>query len=185
MNKLLGLAIAGASLMAAPAFAQSTASVSITGNATAVCSASGTFANIEVGQLVNTATGGLLTGQIDGKTASNTAALFCNGTNSTLTLAAAPITGGTPPVGMPAIFSNVINYSASASISSPGYASAGVEAGDTTLTTGAADPVGLLSAPAGSLTITLSGSGLPSGASFLMAAASYGGAVTLTLAPVV
>jgi hypothetical protein len=185
MNKILGLVAISVGLIGAPALAQSTASVSISGSATALCSASGTFANIVVGDLVTAGTGGLNAAQINAKTADNTSALFCNGTNSTLTVSAAPITGGTPPVGMPTIFSNVINYTATASLLASGYASAGVEAADTTLTVGAADPVGLLSAPAGSLRITLSDAALPSGSTFLMAAASYAGAVTLTLAPVV
>jgi hypothetical protein len=184
---LTGLSIAAVTLAAFPAMAQVTGTVEITGNASAVCSASGSFAAISVGDMLNKANGGLDASKINNKTSTNTSNLFCNGVNSTLQLVATPIssTAALPAGAGAAGFANTVEYTATATLSG-GYSSAGpIAIADTTTTVGAASKVGLLSATAGQLVVTLSDAALPSGKNFLMADPAYAGSVTLTLAPVV
>jgi hypothetical protein len=174
-------------LLSAPAMAQQTGEVTITGNAPAACSASGAFIPIGLGNLVDAGTGGLKASQVNNKTASNTSALFCNGVNSTLALTASSLLANAPlPAGAAtAGFANQVNFRATASLLTGGYSSDTITAtdlSDTTLTAGSPDVIGLLAAPVNTLQITLTEAGLPSGATFLMANPAYAGSVTLTIA---
>lgn len=181
------LAASALVLMSAPAMAQQTGQVNITGNAPAACSASGTFINISLGNLVDSATGGLKASQVNGQTASNSSALFCNGVNSTLALTATSLTAGAslPAGAATAGFANQVQFRATASLLTGGYSSDAITAtdvSDTTSTAGTPDLIGLLAAPVNTLQITLSQAALPSGATFLMADGAYAGSVTLTIA---
>lgn len=186
MKLRLATLVGALSLVAtAPAVAQTTATITIGGTASAVCSAAGTFAAINVGDMVVAGTGGLNAATVNGRVSTNTTELFCNGVGSTLLVTAAPLTGGTLPDGAAgAGFANVVNFTATATVAAPGYSSVpGFSAADSTLTASTATPIGLLNAPAGSFSVALSAATLPSGATRLLANPTYAGSVTLTLAP--
>jgi hypothetical protein len=175
------------SVLSAPALAQPTGVVTLGGNAPAVCSASGTFVPINLGNLIDIGTGGLKASQVNNKTANNASALFCNGVNSTLALTANSLvaTGPLPPGAASAGFTNQVNYRATASLLTGGYSSdsiAATDTSDTTSTAGTPDLIGLLAAPVNTLQITLSDATLPSGANFLVADPAYTGSITLTIA---
>jgi hypothetical protein len=174
-------------LSATPAMAQQTGSITIGGNAPAACSASGTFVNIALGNLVDMPGGGLKFSAVNGKTATNTTALFCNGVNSTLSLtantivASAPLPSGAATAG----FANQVNYRATATLLSGGYSSDAITAtdeSDITATPGTPDLIGLLAAPVNTLQITLSDASLPGTAVYPIADNNYSGSVTLTIA---
>jgi hypothetical protein len=174
-------------LLSAPAMAQQTGQVAISGSAPAVCSASGTFINITLGNLIDTANGGLKASQVNGKTAKNSSGLFCNGVNSTLSLTASSLTAGAslPTGAASAGFANQVTFRATASLVTGGYSSDAVTAtdlSDTTSSAGTPDLIGLLAAPVNTLEITLTEAALPGSATFLMADGAYSGSVTLTIA---
>jgi hypothetical protein len=183
---LSSLSFAAFVLCAAPAIAQETGSITIGGTAPAACSASGAFINIALGNLLEAPGSGLKASAVNGKTATNTTALFCNGVNSTLSLtantivASAPLPGGAAAAG----FTNQVNFRATATLLSGGYSSDAITAtdlSDTTATAGTPDLIGLLAAPVSTLQITLSEASLPGTATFLIADNNYAGSVTLTI----
>jgi hypothetical protein len=187
MKSLFTTTLIATAFIGAPALAQQTVNVEISGSAAASCSASGSFANIALGNLVETSTGGLRATQVNNKKAQNTSALFCNGVNSTLSLtanslvAAASLPAGAASAG----FTNQVQFRATASLLSGGYSSDTITAtdvSDTTASAGASDVIGLLAAPVNTLEITLTEAALPVGSTFLMADPSYTGSVTLTIA---
>jgi hypothetical protein len=176
--------------ISAPAFAQVQTQVgeaNFQGNVPAVCSASGGFVTINLGSLLDTATGGLKASQVNNQSSTNTSAFFCNGVNSTLALTASNLVAGTSLQSGAAAagFTNQVTYRATASLLTGAYSSDAVVAtdvSDSTSTAGTPDRIGLLAAPINTLQITLTQAALPSGASFLMADPTYSGSVTLTIA---
>lgn len=101
---------------------------------------------------------------------------FCNGMSSTMTVVSTPISrtgGGSPPTG----FVDVVNYTATASVT-PAGAVAPVTASDASNgTPSAAAAVSLFS---GNILVTLSGSGTAAGK---LVAGAYTGNVAVTLTP--
>lgn len=192
-GSFIGLGALAATVLASPALAEDPreASVQLSGTAAAICGVSDGFSAIDVGNMVNTATGGLDATKVNGKTSANAGRIFCNGVNSTLKLTATAITASAAlPTGAGAAgFANSVDYTATATLSSTGYSSQGaaISIVDTTTAEGPGPEtkVGLLSASSGQLIVTLSAAALPSGKNFLMANDGYKGSVTLTLDAVV
>lgn len=170
MRKLFILA-APVALLATPAMAATgdvTGNVAIDGTVAARCAF--TLANevISLGELTGT-NGKLDAAVVEGK--SKNLAGWCNGTNSTMTVKATPLTNTLTATG----FDSTVNYTATATIGSFNATDVSTDA-----VAGTAVKMGLFS---GDVTVTLSSASTPTNG--LMVAGTYNGNVQVTLTPAV
>lgn len=190
MKNIMLPALALAAVAASPAMAQ-TSTVNITAEATESCSGA-TFATITLGDIRAAGGGGLNTAAVNGGSTSNAAAVYCNGVNSTLVLSAPALVRATSVSLTGSPFTNVVNYVATASLASGGYASGVVNQSATTngtkldpaaASSAAGGTLGLLAAAPSQLVITLSGAAMSDSASYLVAG-NYTSTITLTFGAV-
>jgi hypothetical protein len=170
--RLFGAAALSLVAAAAPAAAQSTGNVAITGEVGVRCEFTVNSDLIALGELsVSGAAGGQLdTSQVNGESAQLVG--WCNGASSSMTVEADPIVNVAPA---PAGFENTVNYTATATIGAgPSSAS------DSSAIVGAGAPgaVGIFS---NTINVVLSGSSTPGGGKLV--AGAYNGSVDVTLTP--
>ena len=174
MKKAFPIAVAAiaASLVASPAFAQVTGTVSIDGSVANRCALSINSATISVGEMALASDGKLNASVVNGQ--NRTLNGFCNGSAATMTVEAQPLLNITAPAAPPAGFDNRVNYTATANANSVNGTDSSVTAG-----AGSAVTVGQFS---GNVLVTLSAASSP--ASGILVAGTYQGQVLVTLNPV-
>jgi hypothetical protein len=147
-----------------------TGCVLINANVAPKCAFSTATAPIHLGELAGT-NGSLLTSAVNGQSATLTG--WCNGTTSTMAVQAFTLTG---PASPPSGFTNLINYTATATATTDAgtVAATGVS---TSASPGTAQTVGVFSSD---IVVALSGAGSPAG---LLVGGTYNGSVQVTLTP--
>ena len=176
MRKIWMIAVPIA-LSAAPAAAQSTGTVAVSGEVAGRCLFTTPSATISVGEMAlsgtDTAAGKLNAAVINGQ--SRTLVGWCNGSASTMAVEAQALVNTGFAGSAPAGFDKVVNYTATAVANA-------VDASDTSTDAGAgmSDVVGLFT---GNVVVTLSAASSPT--SGLLIAGGYQGQVLVTLSPAI
>jgi len=183
MKKLIWSALFAATpFAAAPAFAQTSGTVDVTGTVAARCSAITPISgSITLGELATA------TGKVDPAFAGNTGGLsrnftiVCNGANPKLSVNARPLVNAAASTS-PSGYTNIVHYTAT--LTAAGATGGSTSVADQSLSTGATTgQVGdRLSAVANNVSLTI-GSGVTTESTAILDAGSYAGNVEIIIAP--